>query len=155
MFERGYAKFPEIKDLLSKITQPSKFIPAAKPMLKLPVAIIRRPATVAPPSALGSGDSGEVVIGKCERAILTALAQYPQGRSAVQMALLSEYSVNSGGFNNSLGKLRSIGFITRNQPIQIKPEGLAALGDFDPLPTGVELDCETAEVRSRDFEIPC
>lgn len=124
--------------LAGKLTPHAKFIPAAKPMVKLPVQVICRP-TAAPPTALGSGDGGETAIGKCERAIMSALAQYPQGRSAVQVALRSEYSVNSGGFNNSLGKLRSLGFITRTQPIQITQEGLTALGDFDPLPVGVEL----------------
>lgn len=78
-------------------------------------------------------------LGKCERAILTALAQYPQGRTAVQVALLSEYSVNSGGYNNALGKLRSLDYITRGQPIQITGEGLQALGAYVPLPTGSEL----------------
>jgi len=82
---------------------------------------------------------GEARFGRCERAILTALAQYPQGRTAVQVALLSEYSVSSGGFNNSLGKLRSLGYITRTNPIQITSEGVAALGDFRPLPTGMDL----------------
>lgn len=84
-------------------------------------------------------NGSEFSIGKCERAILTALAQYPQGRTACQVALLAQYSVNSGGFNNSLGKLRSGGFITRGQPIQITDEGLALLGDYQPLPTGDEL----------------
>lgn len=87
----------------------------------------------------GTNQPGNVSLGKCERGILTALAQYPAGRTAVQVALLSEYSVNSGGFNNALGKLRSLGFITRNQPICITEAGLETLGDFTPLPTGIEL----------------
>lgn len=88
------------------------------------------------PEAISNGDAS---IGKCERAILTALAQYPQGRTAVQVALLTEYSVNSGGFNNSLGKLRSLGYITRGNPIQITEEGRANVGSYDELPTGLEL----------------
>jgi len=86
------------------------------------------------PTAQSNGD-----LGRCERAILTALAQYPKGRTAIQVALLSEYSASSGGFNNSLGKLRSAGYITRGQPIQITTEGAAALGEWDPLPEGREL----------------
>lgn len=75
-------------------------------------------------------------LGRCERSILTALAQYPAGRSSNQVAILSGYSVNSGGFNNSLSKLRSSDFITRGNPIQITEAGLAALGSYDPLPSG-------------------
>jgi hypothetical protein len=78
-------------------------------------------------------------LGRCDRAILAALAQYPQGRTANQMAILAGYAVNSGGFNNSLSKLRSSGFINRGQPIQITEEGLKALGPYEPLPTGEEL----------------
>lgn len=61
------------------------------------------------------------------------------GRSAVQVALLSEYSVNSSSFNNALGKLRTLAFITREQPIRITQSGIEALGPFNPLPTGIEL----------------
>lgn len=78
-------------------------------------------------------------LGKCERAILTALAQYPQGRTAAQVAVLTVYSVNSGGFNNSLASLRTQGFITRGGNPQLTQAGMQALGDFDPLPTGDEL----------------
>lgn len=86
-----------------------------------------------------SGDVGPVSLGKCERAILTALAQYPQGRTMIQVAVLSGYSVTSGGFKNSLGKLRSAGYITRDHPIRITEDGLAALGEYEPLPTGEAL----------------
>ena len=46
-----------------------------------------------------------------ERRILTALAQYPQGRSKVQVAVLTGYAATGGGFNNYLGALRSRAFI--------------------------------------------
>lgn len=83
--------------------------------------------------------NGESSLGRCERAILAALAQYPQGRTTSQIAVLSGYSGTSGGFNNSLGKLRSAEYITRANPVQITQEGLAALGDYDELPQGDEL----------------
>jgi hypothetical protein len=38
-----------------------------------------------------------------ERRILTALAQYPQCRSKVQIAVLTGYAAAGGGFNNYLG----------------------------------------------------
>lgn len=85
------------------------------------------------PSPNGAG------LGKCERSILAVLAQYPQGRDSSQVAILSGYSSGSGGFNNALSNLRSRGFITRNNPMQITQDGLVALGDYEPLPTGDDL----------------
>jgi hypothetical protein len=38
-----------------------------------------------------------------ERRILTALAQYPEGRSKVQVVVLTGYAATGGGFNNYLG----------------------------------------------------
>jgi len=91
-----------------------------------------------PPSTLHA-PQGNGELGKCERAILTALAQYPQGRSSTQVAILSGYSNSSGGFNNSLSKLRTSEYVTRGQPMQITDAGLKALGEWEPLPTGREL----------------
>ena len=77
---------------------------------------------------------------KAERLVLTALAQYPDGRSKVQVAILTGYSVNGGGFANALGSLRSAGRIEGSaERLQITPAGLAALGSFSPLPRGRDL----------------
>jgi hypothetical protein len=56
-----------------------------------------------------SADSldGPLKLSSGERRILTALAQYPQGRSKVHVAVLTGYALNGGGFNNYLGTLRS------------------------------------------------
>jgi len=82
------------------------------------------------PSKLASG----------ERRILTALAQYPEGRSKVQVALLSGYAATGGGFNNYLGALRSRGLIEGDgDRLMITAEGLQALGAWEPLPTGAAL----------------
>ncbi len=77
--------------------------------------------------------------GRCERAIMTALAQYPSGRTISQLAVLSGYSSNSGGFKNSLAKLRMSECITRGQTAELTAIGLQTLGDFTPLPTGRRL----------------
>jgi hypothetical protein len=75
-----------------------------------------------------------------ERRILTALAQYPQGRSKVQVAILSGYAPNGGGFNNYLGGLRTRGFIQGNgDRLTITQAGIQALGSWVPLPTGTAL----------------
>lgn len=92
------------------------------------------PPKTAPPRILNNDRNGS--LSKCERAILSALAQYPQGRSSNQISILTGYSGTSGGFNNSLSKLRSSEFITRGNPIQATQSGLDTLGDWEPLPTG-------------------
>lgn len=77
---------------------------------------------------------------KAERLILTALAQYPQGRSKVQVAILTGYTANGGGFRNSVGSLRSAGLINGvADRLEITHAGLSALGQFTPLPHGQEL----------------
>jgi hypothetical protein len=57
-------------------------------------------------------------LGKAERKILNALAQYPQGRSKKQLALLTIYSSNGGGFNNALGRLRTLELIEGSREIK-------------------------------------
>jgi len=72
-----------------------------------------------------------------ERRILTALAQYPQGRSKVQVAVLTGYAASGGGFNNYLGALRSRGLIEGDgDRLMITEAGIRALGSWEPLPAG-------------------
>jgi hypothetical protein len=61
-----------------------------------------------------------------ERKILAALAQYPQGRTKTQVAILTGYSHKGGAFNNYLSALRSKGLIEGSgDNIRITAEGLA------------------------------
>lgn len=109
----------------------SQPIPQDKPgegsrTVDLPISRQRK-AAIAPGTAMS----------KAERRILTALAQYPQGRSKVQVAVLAGYAVDGGGFNNALGSLRSQQRIFgAPERLEITPAGLKALGAYDPLPTG-------------------
>lgn len=74
---------------------------------------------------------------KAERSILTVLAQFPHGRTKQQLAILAGYSVKGGGFNNALGWLRSRQYIAGSESnIQSTPEGIKALGSYQPLPRG-------------------
>lgn len=77
-------------------------------------------------------------LGRAERRILTVLAQHGQ-RTTQQVALLTAYSGKSGGFRNALSSLRSAGLIQGRGEVDVTPEGIHALGDYDPLPTGREL----------------
>jgi hypothetical protein len=87
-----------------------------------------------------NGDAAPLALGKAHRAILAVLAQFPDGRTMRQLAMLTGYSAKGGGFRNSLGALRTAGYINRGEPIAITPEGIAALGDdWEPLPSGAAL----------------
>jgi len=76
-------------------------------------------------------------LGKCERAILTVLAQYPNGRSHTQTAILAGYSHTSGGYKNALSALRTAGRIDgRGDNMRITSQGRTDLGPVEPLPRG-------------------
>jgi hypothetical protein len=81
-----------------------------------------------------------VTLSKAERRCLTALAQYPNGRTKSQVAILSGYAINGGGFNNALSSLRVKGYL-EGATDRLRPtdSGVDALGDFDPLPQGDDL----------------
>jgi hypothetical protein len=103
--------------------------PVAKPVAR--PAIISRPVS--------HHDDGQKLAG-AERKILTVLAQYPTGRSKVQIAVIAGYAVGGGGFNNALSSLRSKGFIeTAGETSRITQGGADALGSFTPLPVGPAL----------------
>jgi hypothetical protein len=97
------------------------------------------PAPGALPQAAPAGEDTQAPLSKAQRAILTVLAQFPEGRTKLQVAILTGYSHNGGGFNNALGSLRTADFITRREPIQATPEGITALGNWEPLPEGPAL----------------
>lgn len=92
---------------------------------------IRHPAPTIPHAVPG------VTIGRCERLILTALAQYPQGRTTSQVGILTGYT--EGGMKNALSQLRTGNLIERGQPIKITEIGLTVLGEWQSLPNGEDL----------------
>jgi hypothetical protein len=120
---------------------PPPSVPArsAKPFTATDV-LAQREAYRSARRAEGSRAAQRIAIPRAERLILCALAQYPQGRSKVQAAILTGYSVNGGGFANALGALRSAGRINGSSDrLVITEVGLAALGPFEPLPRGHDL----------------
>lgn len=123
-------------DLASQVT----FTPSPPPAVRREAGngAARGPghAPAPKPSRAPAGDSK---LSKAERLVLTALAQYPDGRTKNQVALLSGYAVGGGGFGNALSALRSKGFIVGSDRLTITSEGAAALGPFDPLPHGQAL----------------
>jgi hypothetical protein len=103
-----------------------------------PIQHVRRPvaATAArtPEKGQASGDGPD----RAGRAILSVLANYPEGCDAGKLTLLTGYRY-SGGFKNSLSDLRARGYITggNTETMKITDEGLAQ-GPFVELPTGRE-----------------
>jgi polyhydroxyalkanoate synthesis regulator phasin len=103
----------------------------------------RAPAQPAPEAARPqTGESGgaSLLNRKAERAILAVLAQYPQGRTQTQVAILAGYSKRGGGFTQAVAKLRRLAFIEGRDHLTITAEGLEAIeGQWEPLPTGPAL----------------
>lgn len=84
--------------------------------------------------------SSDERLGKRERAILQVLAQYPQGRTHRQIALLTGYSPKASTIGAGLATLRKAGYVGDGQPVRATADGVAALGDdLEPLPHGAEL----------------
>lgn len=139
-FQRGNIEFAKgIANALSRITKntphslskPEQIIPKNIPRALVGAKGLLKPVKI---------DSCGASMSKCERAILSVLAQYPDGRSRSQVSILSGYSVKSGSFNNSLSTLRTKGGIVGGREnMQITEEGINALGSYNPLPTGHDL----------------
>jgi len=74
-------------------------------------------------------------LGKAERAILGALAQYPRGLSKARLGLLTGYRPKAGHFSNVMGRLRSLGYVQAgSDPIVATGAGIAAVGSVERLP---------------------
>lgn len=121
---------------LSRAAAPAPSRPA--PARPAPAAAVPQPRP-RPAPAPGDGPAeGGAPLSKAQRAVLTVLAQYGE-RTKRQLAMLTGYSAKGGGFNNSLSSLRTSGLIERGEPVRITPEGIDALGDWEPLPEGAAL----------------
>lgn len=136
---RGYKPKRHKPEVISSATAPKrgqvaavgsvpKFPPAPKAATSKP-----HPPTPRPPS--------DVHIDKMPRAILTVLAQYPDGRTNTQLTTMTGYRY-SGGFKNALTALRNAAYMLggNTEVMRITPAGLDAIGDdWEPLPTGRDL----------------
>jgi uncharacterized protein len=98
------------------------------------------PQGAAPPPAVEAPNQ-DVRVGKRERLILSVLAQYPQGRSHRQLALLTGYRAKASTIGAGLSMLRKAGYVEPSgDPVRATPLGLEAIvGQVEPLPTGEAL----------------
>jgi hypothetical protein len=88
-----------------------------------------------------SGKSTNGALPRAEREILRAIAQRaPKSTTRAQASILSGYSVRSSSFSNALGALRTMGYVDgRGDDNSVTDAGIAALGKFEPMPTGIRL----------------
>jgi uncharacterized protein len=131
-----------LKDLLEEMERVWLNPPAA--MMTLNLSGNHRPERETRPArdrvASAGNSDGPLKLSSGERRILTSLAEYPEGRSKVQVAVLTGYAATGGGFNNYLGTLRSRGLIEGDgERLTITATGIQALGSWEPLPTGSAL----------------
>lgn len=124
-----------LRDGLARATRPGVPSPAA-PRPAAPISAPHRPIAVAPPP-MGPADGEPGSLDKAQRAILAVLVQYPEGCTAGKLTLLAGYRW-SGGFRNALSALRSLGLIDgpNTGTMRATDAGIAALGEYEPLPTG-------------------
>jgi hypothetical protein len=123
---------PTVDAITAAGRTPAAVPPPARPVSPVPpVPPAWPPPSRQPPAGGGAG----VALPKAQRAVLTVLAQHGT-RTVVQVALLARYSHSSGGYRNALSALRTAGYIEGRGEITATPEGLEALGDWEPLPSG-------------------
>lgn len=88
------------------------------------------------PQRASNGD--EPKLKKSERTVLSILAQFPDGRTHNQLAMLSGYRPTASTISVALSTLRQLGYVSPSGKPTITPEGMAA-ADIEPLPRGQAL----------------
>jgi len=121
---------------LGRAARPAPSVPKSAPG---PIREVAETYISAPrPPASPPGEPAGLALGKAERTVLAVLAQFPEGCTRQQLAVLSGYSPTS--LRNPLGRLRTLGLAGKGDPILITDAGRDTIGDdYDALPTGQAL----------------
>jgi hypothetical protein len=112
--------------------------------LKLTAEMMRPPKQVTTPSPQSApvrsiSGSSSVALTNMQKAILTALAQHPNGLSKGQILLFTGYA-SSGPVSKCFADLAKNGWVQGNgKGLLINASGLSALGSYEVLPTGKAL----------------
>lgn len=103
-----------------------------------PLASAPRRVLPAPAPVRVAADPGDASVGQGYlRDILVALAQHPEGLTAGQIGLITGRSTRSSTFDTYISRARTRGWLTGGSGgFRITEAGLAAVGSYDPLPTG-------------------
>lgn len=121
---------------VARVEAPDPKVATIKPRVAVPVPAAPPPTPRPAPSA--PTDTGEVGSGGLRR-IMIALAQCPKGLTNRQIGVRAGLSSKSGTFSTYLSRARTNGWITGRGVLEITQEGLAALGSYEPLPSGPAL----------------
>jgi hypothetical protein len=121
---------------VSPAVQPRPTRPSAEAAARAPA---RPPAPAPAPQAVEATSTG--ALGGAAGAVLSALAQFPDGRTRRQLAGLTGYRATGSTMRGALAQLRKLGYCTAagTEPIQATAAGIAAAGDVDVVPTGAAL----------------
>lgn len=100
---------------------------------------LKPPVALKPRATNGSGAAGDASLGKGERIMLTAIAQYPEGATREQLTVLTGYKRSSR--DTYIQRLGAGGLVdVAGNVVRVTQAGIDALGpDFAPLPTGEAL----------------
>lgn len=103
-------------------------------------------------------NSGEVTLKKGQEAVMTVIAQYPAGVSRRQISIITRHAASTR--NRLIYELKSLGCVGEQGDLIVPTEtGIAALGNFEPLPTGAALRAhwyrELPEGNRRVLEVVC
>jgi uncharacterized protein DUF87 len=137
------AGFQKILDKLSAVTPPPPHTPptmsAARPSPHgrpvVPRETTARRTPVVPASSNGQG----AALSKMHRAMLTALAQHPDGLTKRQILVHTTYA-SSGPVSTAFADLARESWVAPDgNRLRITDAGYTALGSYDPLPVGDEL----------------
>lgn len=124
------------QDPLRVLARPGTELPPRREVkLVTPPKSSSSPPPIPPPNGSGGGDGS---FSKAEKQVMTVLAQFPEGRTFTQIAILSGRSSKSSAFKNALSSLRTSGALAGDNKsvMQATPEGIERLGDWEPLPQG-------------------
>lgn len=113
--------------------------PAARPVAPRPQVAVAR--TAPKPARQPSSDGAPSLGNSGKRRMLVALAQNPDGLTQTKLSILTGIARKGGTWRTYLGELRGAGWVEdlTDRRLRITDDGLATLGDYDPLPTGPAL----------------
>lgn len=132
--------FRELRDEVTKVCKPHSPWPAARVKAVAPVRQAKAPAVALRP--LSEHLSESTGLKQMHRRMLTALAQHPDGLTKAQILVHASYA-SSGPVSTAFADLSRDGYVATNSrnanQLCITDTGIAALGDYEPLPLGDEL----------------
>jgi hypothetical protein len=88
-----------------------------------PLSVLKIPFRVFPSTGAALIDYWCRRLGKAERLILQALAQaYPESLSKEEVAAKAGYEASGGGFNNALGRLRTLELVQGRGELRVSSD---------------------------------